>query len=59
MLPLAGREVAGVLVPYPHPDPRLSDQRRVGSKEGIEHGYRLNCPAAAVLLKNRLDMSAE
>ena len=49
----------GILVPSPHPDPCLSDQRRIVSKYGIHRGTHLSRPSAPVLMKTRLDLTAD
>ena len=51
--------VGGVLVPSLYMYPCLSDQRRIGSEEGLNHGSRLSRPVAEVILQPCLYLSDE
>ena len=48
-------EVNSVLVPSLHLDPRLSDERCIGSEDGLHYGPCIGRHAAPVFLEHRLD----
>ena len=52
-------EVYGVHIPSSHPYPCLSNERRIGSEEGIHCCSGLGRSLAPVLLEARLDCAAE